>query len=167
MPTPKVSKYLNSETYFLTIVVRNSYYVFDRYGRWDILANSIKHFQKNKGLLLHDHVFMINHIHFIITSPDVSGFLRDFKKFTSKRIQENIKQYEPQILKLFINNKDKYQFWSRTNMPIIIETNPFYIQKAEYIENNPVVKDYVTSPEYWIWSSANPLSELVLVELEI
>ena len=33
------------------------------------------------------YVFMLNHLHLIATSPDVAGFLRDFKRFTSKQLR--------------------------------------------------------------------------------
>ncbi len=40
-------------------------------------------------------------------------------------------------------------------MPILLETEKIYQQKAQYIEFNPVRKLYVSSPEYWVYSSAN------------
>lgn len=41
-------------------------------------------------------------------------------------------------------------------MPVSIESEKVYKQKIEYIQNNPVKKQYVESPENWYWSSANP-----------
>ena len=40
-------------------------------------------------------------------------------------------------------------------MPIWLETEKVYQQKAYYIEGNPERKEYVSSPESWIYSSAN------------
>lgn len=100
---------------------------------------------------------MLNHLHLIFSSQDDIGFVRDFKKFTSKALKENILQTEPRILKLFIIDEDQmYQFWQRTNMPLVIETEKFFLQKLQYMHNNPVRKGYVKRPEYWYWSSANP-----------
>ena len=45
-------------------------------------------------------------------------------------------------------------------MPLLIESEKFFIQKLSYITNNPVSKKYVEKPEYWYWSSANPTCEL-------
>ena len=98
---------------------------------------------------------MLNHIHLIINSNDVSGFIRDFKKFTSKRLKENIADTEPTILKLFLEN-GKYEFWKKTNMPEKIESEKFFTQKKRYIENNPIRKQYVQKSEDWVYSSANP-----------
>ncbi len=46
------------------------------------------------------------------------------------------------------------QVWQRENYPELIESEKFYLQKAEYIHNNPVKKYYVEKPEDWIYSSA-------------
>lgn len=103
---------------------------------------------------------MLNHIHLVISSPDASGFVRDFKKFTSKQLHKNINTTEPNVLKLFLDEEGSYEFWEKTNMPKIIESQEFFDQKLQYIHNNPVRKNYVAQPEYWFWSSANPYSEI-------
>ncbi len=159
MPSTRVSKDLNSGTYFLTLTVNNFYYLFDRYNRWEILSDSIKYFQEYKELKIHAFVLMLNHIHLIIETNHVSEFLRDFKKFTSKEIKKNILLYEPKILPIFKRN-NTYRFWSKTNMPKFIESEVYYQNKISYIENNPVEKGYVSLPEHWYWSSANVDCEL-------
>ena len=103
---------------------------------------------------------MINHIHLLVSSNDTIGFVRDFKKFTSRKILENIQKSEPNILKLFSNKDGPYQLWSKTNLPELIESENFFNQKISYIHNNPVKRNYVFIPENWYWSSANPGSKL-------
>ncbi len=160
MPSVRVSKKFNNSVYFLTFSTKNLYYIFDRQYRWNILADSLKYCQANKGLKLFHFVFMLNHIHLIVFSEDISGFIRDFKCFTAKKILENIKMTEPAVLKIFLNNDGEYEFWSKTNMPKLIETQDFFEQKMQYIQNNPVKKNYVIRPEDWYWSSANPSCEI-------
>lgn len=46
------------------------------------------------------------------------------------------------------------QIWQKGNYPEIIETEGFLNQKIEYIYNNPVVKEYVSKQEDWLYSSA-------------
>lgn len=82
MPSRRVAVDLNAGTYYLTLTIQRWYYLFDRYNRWQILAESLRYCQENKGLELNGYVFMMNHIHLIATSPDMAGFLRDFKRFT-------------------------------------------------------------------------------------
>ena len=155
MPSIRVSKNLNNKTYFLTFTVKNWYYILDRHKRWNIIANSLKFFQENKELKLYGFVFMINHIHLLILSQDTIGFIRDFKKFTSIEILKNIKQTEPNLLKLFGNQKDGYELWSKTNMPELVDLEKFFFQKLKYIHENPMKRNYVVKAEDWYWSSAN------------
>jgi REP element-mobilizing transposase RayT len=133
MPTPRVPRDLNAGTYFLTFTIRKWYYILDRYNRWDILAESLEYCKKNKSLKLYSFVFMINHIHIIINSPDVAGFIRDFKKHTSREIVKNIKYHEPNVFNLFETGNGKYELWDRTNMPKHVETERYFQQKVSYI----------------------------------
>ncbi len=103
---------------------------------------------------------MLNHIHLIISSPDVSGFIRDFKKFTSKELRKNIEKTEPNVLSLFLEEEGMFSVWEKTNIPKIVETEKFFSQKLEYIHQNPVQKEYVMEPKDWYWSSANPSCEM-------
>ena len=152
MPIQRVNSNNNEGFYFITSTVWNWYYLFDRHNRWEILGDSVKHCQLNKGLEVYSYVFMLNHM--IIKSPDVSGFLRDFKSYTSKKLLENIEEYEPNVLKLFDGRARGYKIWQEDNMPKLIEEEDFFLQKMNYIHSNPVKKGYVLDPSHWKWSSA-------------
>jgi len=165
MPSVRISKELNGGTYFFTFTVKNWCYILDRYGRWDIIGNSLEWFQKNKKIKLFAFVFMINHIHLIINSTDSIGFARDFKRFTTQKILENIKQFEPNMLRIFQSKNSNFEIWSKTNMPEIIETERFFQQKTDYILNNPVKRNYVINAEDWYWSSANKLCRLKINDI--
>ena len=163
MPSVRVSKELKEEIYFLTFTVYRWYYLFDRHNRWDILIDSLQYCQANKGLHIYNFVFMLNHMYLIAQSSDVIGFIRDFKTFTSKEIKKNIMETEPQILKLF-KKGDTYRFWQKTNMPEVIRSEDFYLEKAHYVEQNPVRKRYVKRTEDWVYSSANTDSALLKLD---
>jgi REP element-mobilizing transposase RayT len=160
VPSVRISKKLNAGTYFITITVKKWYYVLDRYGRWNMLADSLKWFQNNKNLKLYGFVFMLNHLHLIVKSEDVIGFVRDFKSFNSKQIIENIKKFEPNVVKLFETSSGKYELWEKTNMPKGVENERYFYQKLKYIHENPVRRNYVMRPEDWYYSSANSHCEL-------
>ncbi|MDP3876376.1 MAG: hypothetical protein Q8Q50_05285 [Methylobacter sp.] len=162
MPSRRVAAELNAGTYYLTLTVQRWYYLFDRYNRWQIMSDSIQYCQDNKGLELNGYVFMLNHIHLIVTSPDMAGFLRDFKRFTSTQFKANLETTEPSVLKLFVDTQGRYRFWMETNAPKKVENLAFYLQKLNYIHENPVRKGYVFYPEHWRWSSANPTSPLLI-----
>ncbi len=160
MPKNRIHKGNEDCFYFITPTVQNWYYIFDRHNRWQIISNCIQFCQKNKGLEVYAYVLMLNHLHLIIRSPDAAGFLRDFKKFTSRELIKNIRETEPRILELFKTEDGGYSIWKEDNQPKILEEEKFWNQKENYIHNNPVVKGYVMVPEHWRWSSANPYSEI-------
>ena len=95
------------------------------------------------------------------------GFVRDFKKFTSKEIQKNIIPTEPNVLSLFDDGNGNYEFWAKTNMPKVIKIEKYLLQKIQYIHANPVRKQYVNRPEAWVWSSANPESRIVVSPIPV
>ena len=95
----------------------------------------------------------------------MSDILRDFKKFTSKRIIEGLQNEGESrrewMLMLFKqagieNSKNKeYQLWRNDNHPIALTNSLMIDQKIEYIENNPVMEGIVELPEDYLYSSAS------------
>ncbi|PIB35183.1 hypothetical protein BFP72_07125 [Reichenbachiella sp. 5M10] len=74
--------------YYFTFQVVGWADVFSRQIYRDIVIDSFKYCQLNKGMKLYAYVIMTNHVHTIIasTANDLSGLVRDFKKYTSKQI---------------------------------------------------------------------------------
>jgi REP element-mobilizing transposase RayT len=155
MSSATIGKHNNIGCYFITFTVIKWYYLFDRFDRWRILADSLNYCIKEKNLKVYGFVFMLNHMHLLFFSPDAIGFVRDYKKFTSKALKKNILDTEPHVLSLFLDEEKSYHFWQPTNMPIFITSEKVFLQKLQYIYNNPVKKQYVSNPEDWYWSSAN------------
>jgi REP-associated tyrosine transposase len=156
MPSLRIKKDNKIYPVFLTFTVVNWFYIFDRHNRWQILESSFQYCIDHKNLKIFGFIFMLNHIHLIIQSPDSIGFVRDFKKFTSKQIKLNIRVTEPDVLHIFTNRKAQFNLWQKTNMPIILQNKKILLQKINYIHNNPVRKGYVSNSQYWKYSSANP-----------
>ena len=167
MPSIRIPRDASAGYYFLTFRVRNWYYIFDRHNRFEILGDALKFCKENKGLKLYAYVFMLNHLHLVVSSPDAAGFVRDFKRHTSKELLKNIIATEPDALRLFEAGEGRHEFWARTNMPKAIENEGFLLQKVDYIQTNPVRKQYVKRPEDWVWSSANPETPVPLAPLPI
>jgi putative transposase len=153
MRSLRILRPLKNQVYFVTFTIRNWYYFFDRHDRFRILEDSFAYCQKNKGLKIYAFVFMLNHLHFVGSAPDLIAVIRDMKTFLSKEFKRNILATEPNILRLFEKNGE-YQFWQDHNCPEIVETDWFLEQKVNYIHFNPVRKQYVHDPADWRWSSA-------------
>jgi putative transposase len=143
--------------------------VFTRSIYTDIILESLKYCQKEKGLRIHAWCIMSNHLHLMISTKmnhHPSDVLRDFKKFTSKQIisaiedKENIESRRGWMLWLFKkagegNSKNtNYQFWQQENHPIELITNKFIDQKLQYIHKNPVKAGLVDEPWEYRYSSA-------------
>ncbi|MGX1931137.1 REP-associated tyrosine transposase [Flagellimonas sp. 2504JD4-2] len=141
--------------------------VFTRQKYFDVLANSIAHCRKEKGMELFAYCFMPSHIHLMFRSKnnDPSGLLRDFKRHTSKEVLKMIRE-NPQesrkewLLEMFERaaqkkkNVEKQQFWQHHNKPIELWSPAVIKQKLDYIHNNPVNSGLVVNPEDWKYSSA-------------
>jgi len=94
----------------------------------------------------------------------LDAIMRDFKKFTAKKIIAQIKK-EPEsrrkwLLAMFKENavdskKHKtYKFWKRGNFAIEVRSNRMLRIKINYIHQNPVKANFVKYAEDWEYSSA-------------
>lgn len=153
--------------YFLTPTVVDWVDVFTRPVYKHIIIEALRFCQQEKGLDLYAWVIMSNHLHLIASAKEgyhLSNILRDFKKFTSKKIVEAIateaESRQRWMLYRFEYN-GKYdsrithsKFWQEGNEAIELLTADFAKQKLDYLHNNPVRAEIVQFPEHYIYSSA-------------
>ncbi len=153
--------------------------VFTRRMYKNVLIDSLKYCQKNKGLLLYAWCIMSNHVHLIISSKE--GFkqediVRDLKKHTSKKLIKNINENSLESRKNWMlclrtdcfgiqvwifkkagernSNNKSYQFWRQDYHPIELSTNKIMEQRLDYLHNNPVEAGIVDELEHYLYSSA-------------
>lgn len=156
-----------SGLYFVSFATINWIDVFTRQVYFNVLAESVNHCRKEKGMELYAYCFMPSHCHFVFrsTNDDPSGLLRDFKSHTSKKVIEAIESNPQESRKEWLlwmferagkknATTSKYQFWQHHNKPIELWTDKVIKQKIDYIHNNPVESGFVTSPVDWKYSSA-------------
>ncbi|MND96448.1 Transposase IS200 like protein [compost metagenome] len=137
--------------YFITFSVVQWVDIFSRSLYADIVVESLRFCQKEKGLIIYGWCIMSNHVHLIIRSNGMnplSAILRDFKKFTAGKILKGIdhaaESRRSWMLWIFKsareNNPDDkiYQFWQQDNHPEELITNRFMQQKLDYLHNNPL-----------------------------
>jgi len=160
-----------SAAYFVSFATVYWVDVFTRETYFKVLANSIGYCRKFKGMELFAFCFMPSHIHFIFRSENEnpSGLLRDFKKYTARKMIETIIEHPQEsrkewLLEMFKKagkkngNVSKYQFWQHHNKPIELWTTKVIKQKLEYIHNNPVKAGFVDQPTDWKYSSARNIA---------
>lgn len=114
---------------------------------------------------------MSNHLHLIISSGQtpLSGILRDFKSYTSRKISaeiltDNLEPRKSWMLNIFEEQGHQntrnphYQFWRQDNRPMEIRNEWFFKQKLQYIHMNPVKAGIVSHEENYRYSSARDYS---------
>jgi len=160
------------EMYFLTMTVVNWIDVFSRRRYRDMVIDSLKYCQNNKGLEIFAFVIMTNHVHLVVRCPNgnLSSVIRDFKSYTAKMILVSIAE-EPEsrrdwMLKMFefsaSRNKrnEKYQLWMHDNHAELLCNSNIIDQKINYIHENPVKAGFVDKAEDYVYSSARAYAGL-------
>ncbi len=148
------------QQHFVTFTVHQWVDVFTRACYRDIIIESLKFCQKEKGLKIYAWVIMTNHIHLIFQSETskLSDIIRDFKKFTAsqiiKSIEDNIQESRKNWLLWLLKKDDKIWFWEEGYHGEEIFTKEFYDIKKDYIHANPVRARIVEKEEDYIYSSA-------------
>ncbi len=171
----------NDKAYFVTITTVNWVDVFTRLNHKTTIIDSLKYCQQQKGLEIYAYVLMPSHLHMMCRAKEgfeLSNIIRDFKKFTSKKIIQNI-QDEPEsrrewLLELFskacehLKREQEYKVWQDGYHAEEISSNKFIYQKLNYIHDNPVKDRIVEKPEDYLFSSARNYAELdALLDIEL
>ncbi|MES2544556.1 MAG: transposase [Bacteroidota bacterium] len=172
------------DAYFITITTVGWIDVFIRLNQKYNIINALDYCQKSKGLEIYAYCIMTSHIHLLCKGTNeavLSDIIRDFKKFTSKKIIQTIID-EPEsrrewMLDYFqkscehLKREQNYKVWQDGYHAEIVESNWFIKQKVNYIHNNPVKDKIVIFPEDYNFSSAKNYAglenelEVVLLDL--
>ena len=90
------------EAFFITITTVGWIDVFTRLNQKNNNINALHYCQQNKGLEIYAYCLMSSHLHLLCKGTNgliLSDIMRDFKKFTSKKIIETIQNEPDPILK--------------------------------------------------------------------
>ena len=162
-------KFHNPEgLYFVSFAVVQWLDVFTRNEYKEILIESLSYCQKEKGMEIAAWCIMTNHVHLVFRSkgkqkPEL--ILGDFKRFTSKKIVQAIRDNpresrKENLLAIFkleaakSSNVDGYQFWRHDNKPIELWSTKVIQEKINYVHQNPVEEGLVFRAEDYRYSSA-------------
>jgi REP element-mobilizing transposase RayT len=112
------------------------------------------------------------HLHMIVRSDgkhELWSIIRDFKKFTSRKIIHQIidepeSRRECLLDKLAFAGKHlksikNHKFWQSGNHAEVIYSPPFFYNKLDYIHKNPVYEMIVTQADDYLFSSARNYAE--------
>jgi putative transposase len=82
---------------------------------------------------------------------------RDFLRFTSQQMLKELRNSNQELMRIFhVGAKGrKYQIWERNSLSVEIYNENVFLQKFEYIHQNPVRSKLCTLPEEYYYSSAS------------
>jgi len=169
--------------YFLTFTIIDWMDIFTRSCYRMIIIDSLNYCIRNKGFTIYAWCLMSNHIHLVAKANDgfrLSDIIRDFKKFTAKKIIEMINEgpesrkewllYRFSFAGKFDHHIKDYKVWQDTSHPISLENNYLIDQKINYIHQNPVRALIVANAEDYMFSSAGDyagIKGMINIETEI
>ena len=156
------------DLYFVTSTVVDWVDIFTRPKYKHIVVDSLVYCQQHKGLDIYAWVLMTNHIHMIAGTRDgvlLSDILRDFKKFTNRRILSELENDQQESRRDWMLDRfqfaaandrkiEKFHFWQGGNHVEDIWSVDFFKQKLNYIHQNPVRQELVAQPHEYLYSSA-------------
>ncbi|MDN5217498.1 transposase [Fulvivirgaceae bacterium BMA12] len=168
-------------SYFLTFQVVGWVDVFSRQLYRDIILESFRFCRASKGMILYSYVIMTNHVHVMMRSEsgDLSGLVRDFKKYTSKKILDKIKMHHGESrlewMEMVFKYHAKYnkrvsklQLWTHENHAVELNTNELFDTRINYIHENPVRSGWVEKAEDYLYSSARNYAQLdALIDVDL
>lgn len=140
--------YEENAAYFLTTVTSDRRQLFNNPLYCKIILVTMEYFKLILDYKLYGFCLMPDHMHIII---------HPFGKYDFSYIMKMIKgSFARKINK--IENKEG-KIWQKGFYDECIQDNLKLLQKLEYIHNNPVKANLVTSPEEYIYSSYNHYTE--------
>jgi len=130
----------------------------DKYKQ--IIIDSLSFMVKEKRIILYAFVIMVNHIHIIwqvqagYTPKEIQ---LSFMKYTAQMMIKELRNNEPDVLEQYrVKAKDrKYQIWERNPLSISLWNRGVFMQKLNYIHQNPVVSGLCSFAEEYRYSSAS------------
>ncbi|MEM8525342.1 MAG: transposase [Bacteroidota bacterium] len=155
---------------FLTLTIVEWIDLFTRPVYSDIVIESLRYCQQEKGLMVFGYVLMPSHLHLIVRTDNTTGLspiIQSFKSFTANQFLRYIKDTKkPESRREWLlnhfafnarksRNHSQHQIWQRDNHPIELYSPKVIRQKLDYIHYNPVHAKLVALPEHYLHSSAS------------
>ncbi|MDP1799175.1 MAG: transposase [Planctomycetaceae bacterium] len=161
MPRSRYRIFEDKYPHFVTCTVVGWLPVFMRPEVVEILLDSLRFLQGERGLQLFGYVIMENHLHLIAKADDLAERIGQFKSFTARNIIDLLMRKaetgllnELRFQKRNHKSDHEFQFWEEGSHPQQIDSDEMMLQKLEYIHQNPLRRGYIDEPTHWRYSSA-------------
>jgi putative transposase len=155
-------------THFLTFSVVDWVDIFTRKDYKHIIIDSLNFAVKERGLECFAWVLMSNRMHIVARANPpfgLSDFMRDFKKFTSKKIVATVNEIAESRREWMLHRfeyaakttgrAENYKLWQDGGHPIYVEgSTERYRERINYTHQNPVRQLIVEKAGDYLFSSA-------------
>ena len=149
-------------TQFFTATILNWLPLLQSDAHKQILLDAFR-FRVNKNqVTIYAFVIMPNHFHCIWQVHDMLSreeFQRDLLKFTARELLASLRAHNhPLLPQLQVTTSDRHwQVWERNSLSVDLFSEPFFLQKFNYIHQNPLQPEWQLAgkPEDYYYSSAN------------
>ena len=150
----------DSPALFITIVTKDRLKVFRTAYMKDLLCLAIEETRRSGQFLLFAYVIMLDHVHLITSRPSTnSNLLRVLKGITARRVIDYLREqgHFSSLAKLEHAERERnyrHSLWQteKNVLPLFSET--MFMEKVNYIHQNPVRAELCDRSIDYRWSSA-------------
>ncbi len=149
--------------YFLTYSVVEWLPVFVAEESCRIITDSLNYCHRVRKLRISAFVIMPTHLHLIISDAGFDNSrlvqtLMDMRKFTGHKLVTYCQYHLPSVFAATMQKTTRSdrssQFWQQGRHAEAIYSREFFVQKLNYLHDNPRRKGLVWEPTQWRFSSA-------------
>src|SRR5918996_1696078 len=150
----------DSPVLYITIVTKNRLPVFQTDKMREVLCRAIDEARKSAGFLLFAYVIMLDHLHLLASRPTTtSNVLRVLKGLTARRVIDYLKanDYSRSLAKLQHQERERnyrHSLWQTEKNVLPVFSEGMFMEKLNYIHENPVRAALVDHAAEYRWSSA-------------
>lgn len=150
----------DSQALYITIVTKDRLPVFQKATIKEIACKAIDEARNSGKFWLFAYVIMLDHMHLLTNCPNSSAeVLRYIKGIVARRVIDYLKEkaYESSLEKLRHEEwkrEHRYSLWQKEKNVFSVFSEAVFMQKVNYIHNNPVRAGLVDRAIDYRWSSA-------------
>jgi REP element-mobilizing transposase RayT len=150
----------NSQAAYLTAVCKDRLSVFTGEAINTVACNALDEARASGGFLIFAYVLMPDHLHLLTSAPTgESDVTRYTKGITGRRVIDYLKEQNlDSILRRLQHQewkrKHSHSLWQQEKNLLSIYSEALFMEKVNYIHNNPVRAGLVEKPTDYLWSSA-------------
>ena len=150
----------DSPALYITIVTKDRVPVFRRDYMKDLLCLAIDEARRSAGFLLFAYVVMLDHLHILTSRPSTtSNVMRVLKGIAARRVINYLHEhsYVSSLAKLQHEERErnyKYSLWQTEKNVLPVYSEAMFMEKVNYIHNNPVRAGLSARATDYRWSSA-------------